>query len=142
MSMKYLIGFFAIALAAFMPSSSVTFQDARGSADPNSNSITLQWSTLTEDGVKDFVIQKASQLNGQYSNIGTVSAKGAGTTYQYVDAGIYKTTSSTLFKYQIVAQDISGNSIGSAQCLVEYTFSQSLSGVAQRTWGSIKAMFR
>ncbi|MCL4540452.1 MAG: hypothetical protein M1469_05610 [Bacteroidetes bacterium] len=140
--MKYLITSLAIALTAFMPTSSITFQDARASADPNSGAITLQWSTLVEDGVKDFIIQKASQVNGEYITLDRVAATGSGSIYQYVDRAIYKTTSSTLFQYQIVAEDMGGNAIGSTQCTVVYTFSQSLSGVARRTWGSIKAMFR
>ncbi len=140
--MKYLVAVLTIAIMAFSPTSSVTFQDARASADQSSGSISLQWTTSFEDGVRDFVIQKASQANGEYVTLDRVAAKGSGSTYEYVDRAIYKTTSSTLFKYQIVAEDSEGNDVGSAQCTVVYTFDQSLSGVARRTWGSIKAMFR
>ena len=138
--MKYVLIAFAALLMAFSPTSSVTFTDVRGT--PESDSIVLQWSTSQEDGLKDFVVEKASQLDNQFYAVGTVYPTGAGSIYQYTDRGIYKTTSSTIFRYRVRADGNDGSVSYSNAITVTYTYSANLSGVAKRTWGSIKAMFR
>ncbi len=132
----------AAVLVAFMPGSMVTFSNVRASQNSES-SILVQWSTSEEDGVKDFVVEKASQLDNNFDPINTVNATGAGSSYQYADNGIYKTTSSELFKYQIVAIGNDGSTIASSNvALVTFDIEPNFTGIAKRTWGSIKAMFR
>ncbi|MCL4510780.1 MAG: hypothetical protein M1470_06895 [Bacteroidetes bacterium] len=138
--MKYLLIAFAALLMAFTPTASVTFTDVRGT--PESDNILIQWWTSQEDGIKNFAVEKASQLDNQFYAIGTVSPTGAGSAYQFSDNGIYKTTSSTIFRYRVRADGIDGSISFSKEITVSYNFSSSLSGVAKRTWGSIKAMFR
>lgn len=103
----------------------------------------MQWLTSAEDGVKSFMVEKASQLDNNFYPIGSLNASGAGSSYQYVDNGIYKTTSSELFKYQVAAIGNDGSTIASSNvALVTFDLQSSFTGVAKRTWGSIKAMFR
>ncbi len=138
--MKYFLIALAIFLTAFTLTSTVTFSDVRGTSE--SDGILIQWSTSQESGVKDFAIEKASQLNNEFSQIGTVSATGAGSVYRFTDSQIYKTSSSSIFVYRVRADGNDGSFIYSDNIPVSYDFSSSLSGVAKRTWGSIKAMFR
>ncbi len=137
--MKYFLIAIALFLMALMPTSNVVFQDVRGSS--TADGILIQWSTSVENGIKDFAIEKASQINNQYFQIGTVTPTGAGSVYNFTDKQIYKTSSSSVFVYRIRA-DGNDNSVSySDPITVSYEFS-GLSGVAARTWGSIKAMFR
>ncbi len=139
--MRYFLIAFAAIVVAFSPPVTVTFSDfgAKSGAD----GITLQWTTTQENGVKDFAVEKASQINGEFLQVdGTINATGAGSTYQFVDKEIYKTTSSTYFIYRIRADGFDGSVAYSGQIVQSYDFSNNISGVAKRTWGSIKAMFR
>ncbi len=137
--MKYFLIVFAVLLMAFLPASSVTFSDVRGTSE--SNGILIEWSTTQESGIKDFAVEKASQLNDKFFQIGEVKPTGAGSIYQFTDNQIYKTSSSSVFVYRIRADGIDNSVTYSESITVTYEFS-GLSGVAQRTWGSIKAMFR
>ncbi len=137
--MKYLLIGFAFILTAFAAASTVTFSDVRATSE--SDGVLVQWTTSQEEGIKDFAIEKASQIGDGFFAIGTVSPAGAGNVYQFEDKAIYKTSSSSLFVYRIRA-DGTDNSVTYSKLIpVTYEFS-GLSGVARRTWGSIKAMFR
>ncbi len=137
--MKYLLTAAAIFLMALMPTSNVVFSDVRGSSV--SDGILIQWSTSVESGIKDFAVEKASQINNKFFQIGTVNPAGAGNVYQFTDKQIYKTSSSSVFVYRIRADGDDNSVTYSDPITVSYEFS-GLSGVAARTWGSIKAMFR
>ncbi|HUI29883.1 MAG TPA: hypothetical protein VLX91_06670 [Candidatus Acidoferrales bacterium] len=142
--MRYLLVALAALLAAFSPTSSVTFSDGYPRASSGTDGITITWVTSQENGIKDFAVEKASQLNSQqfYQLDGTIAAQGAGNTYQFTDKDLYKTTSSTIFAYRVRADGNDGSVSYSATITQPYDFSPGLSGVAKRTWGSIKAMFR
>lgn len=137
--MKYLLIALAALSMAFIPASIVTFSDVRGTSE--SDGILIQWSTTQESGVKDFAVEKASQLNDKFFQIGEVKPAGAGSVYQFTDKQIYKTSSESVFIYRIRADGVDNSVTYSKSITVTYEFS-GLSGVAQRTWGSIKAMFR
>ena len=137
--MKYILLASTILLMAFATASTVTFSDVRGTSE--SDGILLQWSTSQESGIKDFAIEKASQMNNKFFEIGEVTPTGAGSVYQYTDKQIYKTSSASVFVYRIRADGYDNSVTYSKSITVTYEFS-GLSGVAKRTWGSIKAMFR
>lgn len=137
--MRYFLLAFAVFLVAFAPTSTVTFSDVRGTSEQDG--ILVQWSTSQESGIKDFAVEKASQINNQFFEIGRVAPTGAGSIYQFTDKQIYKTTSSSVFVYRIRADGNDNSVVYSDPITVSYDFS-GLSGVARRTWGSIKAMFR
>ena len=135
----------AAALVAFSPNSSVQFSNSNNiRASQNSeSSVLVQWSTSVEDGVKYFSVEQASQQDNNFYPVGTVNAQGEGTSYQFVVSGIYKVESSQIFVYRVSAIDANGNVIArSNAAAVDFSFSSSISSVAGRTWGSIKAMFR
>ena len=138
----------AAALVAFIPNSSVQFGNngkISASQPQGSSYIVVKWSTQEEDGVKYFQVEKKSDVDNNFDPIwgATVNATGAGSSYQYMDNSVYKTASSELFQYRVSAVDYNGNIIASSDpAAVDFNFSSSLSGVAGRTWGSIKAMFR
>ncbi len=139
--MRYLFIALAALLVAFSSTSSVTFSDFRASS--GTDGITLSWTTSQENDIKDFAVEKASQLNGQFFQVdGTIAATGAGSTYQFTDKDLYKAASSAYFIYRIRADGYDGSTSYSSQITQPYEFSSGLSGVAKRTWGSIKAMFR
>ena len=138
--MKYFLIAFAIFLMAFTLTSTVMFSDVRGTSE--SDGILIQWSTSQENGIKDFAVEKASQINNKFFEIGTVTPTGGGSSYHYTDSQIYKTSSSSIFVYRVRADGNDGSTTYSDNISVPYDFSSSLSGVAKRTWGSIKAMFR
>lgn len=139
--MRYLVVALAALVVAFSPTSSVTFSDFRASS--GSDGITLRWTTSQEDGIKDFAVEKASQVNGQFFQIdGTIAPTGSGSTYQFIDKDLYKITSSAVYTYRVRADGSDGNTYYSNAITQPYDFSSGLSGVAKRTWGSIKAMFR
>jgi hypothetical protein len=141
--MKYYVSALAALLVAFSPTSSVVFSDQYPRASSGSAGITITWVTTQEIGIKDFAVEKASQLNGQFFQVdGTIAATGAGSTYQFVDNDLYKTTSTTIYTYRVRADGYDGNVSYSNTITQPYDFSSSISGVAKRTWGSIKAMFR
>jgi len=138
--MRYLFLALAALLVAFSTTASVTFSDFRASSE--ADGIHLRWTTSQEDGIKDFAVEKASQINGQFIQLdGTIAAEGAGSTYQFIDNSLYKSTSSTLYTYRVRADGYDGSASYSTAQSVSYSFT-GLSGVAKRTWGSIKAMFR
>jgi hypothetical protein len=141
--MKYSIIALAAILVAFSPMSSAIFSDGYPRATSGADGITITWVTSQESGIKDFAVEKASQLNGQFYQLdGTISAKGAGSTYDFVDNDLYKTTSSTIYTYRIRADGYDGSVSYSNSVSQPYDFSPNISGVVKRTWGSIKAMFR
>jgi len=138
--MRYLLIAIAGILTAFSTTSSVLFSDFRAST--SADGITLLWTTSQESGIRDFAVEKASQLNGQFYQIdGTIAAAGAGSTYQFTDKDLYKTASSTIYTYRIRADGNDGSTSYSNTISQPYD-PQGISGVAKRTWGSIKAMFR
>jgi hypothetical protein len=128
-------------LLSFMPNQTAVFSDLR--ASQNSSGIVIQWSMSQEDGIKYFSIEKASQVDNSFYQIGTVNATGPGSMYQYLDNSIYKTASSEIFKYQIVAVGNDGNTVATSKPIsVVFDYYSTFTGVVKRTWGSIKAMFR
>jgi hypothetical protein len=141
--MRYLLIALAAFLAAFSPTSSVIFSDGYPRASSGTDEITITWVTSQENGIKDFAVEKSSQVNGQFYQLdGAIAATGAGSTYQFVDKDLYKVESSTLFTYRVRADGYDGSTSYSSTITQPYDFSSGLSGVAKRTWGSIKAMFR
>jgi len=139
--MRYLFLALAAFAMAFSATSSVTFSDFRASS--GSDGIILRWTTSQENDIKDFAVEKASQVNGQFYQLdGTITATGAGSIYQFVDKELYKTTSSAIYTYRVRADGNDGSTYYSSTISQPYDFSSGLSGVAKRTWGSIKAMFR
>jgi hypothetical protein len=106
-------------------------------AEPGTNSVSITWTTNSEDNISKFAIMRSVD-DASFSEIGTMTAKGPGSTYTYVDENVIFKTSQTFF-YKIEARN-SGNGVVdiTPQSLI---VNPNISGI-YRTWGAIKAMFR
>ena len=106
-------------------------------AEPGTNSVSITWTTSTEDNISKFAILRSISYDANYSEISTVPASGPGSTYTYVDENVIFKTSQT-FYYKIEARGSSDNSVDITEVLI---VNPNISGI-YRTWGAIKAMFR
>ncbi|MDX1906368.1 MAG: hypothetical protein SF053_04980 [Bacteroidia bacterium] len=95
--------------------------------------ILLQWELPAEPGIVEFRIFRKYNDELTLTHVATIPANGT-LRYSYLDDGIFKTTSRVLhYELQVVTQT------------QVFTFVRSLSHnptSIQRTWGSIKSMFR
>jgi len=104
-------------------------------AKAESNSVRLEWKTINEFGVSGFSVLRS--IDGKrFYKICDVDPVSAGHTYQYVDNDLFKDNNRT-FYYRIEINMSGGRKVYSRTEEVTMSFS----GV-ERTWGSIKAMFR
>lgn len=96
----------------------------------------LNWELSAETGVQRFEIWRHSAADPTLQKIATVQPTGA-LRYSLLDQNLYKTNEATLgaFTYKLTCATTSGDYNYS------YTLSQTPSAV-QRSWGSIKSMFR
>ena len=96
----------------------------------------LNWELTSETGVQRFEVWRHSAAEPTLQRIATVQPTGA-LRYSLLDQNLYKTADATIgaFTYKLTCVTTSGDfSYG-------LTLSQSPSAV-QRSWGSIKSMFR
>ncbi len=117
----------ALALAGPVTSFNGTFEgiDAR-----------LNWEVSAETGVQRFELWRHSAADPALQKIATVQPTGA-LRYSLLDQNLYKTNDATIgaFTYKLTCVTTSGDfNYG-------FTLSQTPSAV-QRSWGSIKSMFR
>ena len=105
-------------------------------ATPTTNKVTLTWLTMSEPKVSKFMIYRSSD-DKTFNEIGSVSAKGAGVQYKYVDENVIFKGSETFF-YKVSAVDSRDFIIEETESLI---VNPNISGIF-RTWGAIKAMFR
>lgn len=95
--------------------------------------ILLQWELQDEANVTEYRIFRKFQDEPTFTFVGAVPSNG-GRSYQYLDDDIFKTTSRVI-QYEL--QVVKDNQI--------FRFTTSLSHnptSIQRTWGSIKSMFK
>ena len=96
----------------------------------------LNWELSSETGVQRFELWRYSAADPTLQKIATVPPTGA-LRYSLLDQNLYKTNDATLgaFTYKLTCVTTSGDfNYG-------FTLSQTPSAV-QRSWGSIKSMFR
>jgi hypothetical protein len=108
------------------------------SAKDNGGQVLLEWQTSAEVDLKEFTIYRAP-LNGTFTAIVTIPAKGTASYYSYTDENTYKESASgTVFTYKLMMTDNNGNWAWNGDGV---RVSPRVSDI-KRTWGSIKAMFR
>ena len=101
-----------------------------------SDNIKLEWQTSEEINLQKFVIERKTPQSS-FAEIATVLPKGSNSYYTYTDVNTYKVTDVVyIYRLKIVENN---NQVSYS---AEVTISHSISNVAKRTWGSIKAMFR
>ena len=96
----------------------------------------LNWEVSSESGLRNFELWRHSATDPNYQKLVTVQPNGSG-RYTFLDQNLYKNNDASLgtFTYKLVASTTSGDYNYS------FTLSQTPSAV-QRSWGSIKSMFR
>ena len=105
------------------------------SATAENNAVRLEWRTINESGVTGFCVLRS--IDGRhFYKICNIDPVRAGHTYHYVDNDLFKENNRT-FYYRLEICMSGGRKVYSQTKEVTLSFS----GV-QRTWGSIKAMFR
>ena len=97
--------------------------------------VRLEWKTGEEVNLQNFKIERKTPQSS-FVEISTIEPKGSNSYYTYLDQSAYK-SNDMIFVYRLKIVDSNGQSSYSN----EVTVSHSVSGV-NRTWGSIKAMFR
>jgi hypothetical protein len=106
------------------------------------NNITVQWATDDESGVKEFSIERRAGTSGDFIEIGTLTPKGNGSFYEFIDQSAFKAGSTPdiaadLYQYRLRIINTDNTFSYSSVISVSHTVSS-----VKRTWGSLKAMFR
>jgi flagellar basal body L-ring protein FlgH len=105
-------------------------------ARSESDNVRLEWQTSEETNLQKFVIERKTPQSS-FTEIASVSPKGNNSNYIFTDQNAYK-TNDMVFVYRLKIVDNNDQVTYSA----DVTVTHSISSVAKRTWGSIKAMFR
>ncbi len=105
-------------------------------ARSDGSNVTIQWGSMDESSVKEFVIERRSGTAGEFISIAVIAKQGSNSFYEFVDKSAFKSTGS-VYQYRIKIISSSGGTEFSNVI----TISHNVSGV-KRTWGSLKAMFR
>ena len=104
------------------------------------NSVRVEWEVLNETGLTDFELYRKGSTDPAFTRLTVVNPTGQ-RHYQYTDANLYRGNASTAgtnggpYTYRLLVKTSAGDQW--------YTtiLSQTPSAV-QRSWGSIKSMFR
>jgi len=125
----------ALILALVLPSLATAQIISDFNAVGGSQGVFLQWTTARESGVVEFRLQRS--FDGvQFHSIHTNKAVGAAHTYYYTDNNLFKGPQQTFYYRIEIALPDDQVSYSNTEVV-----SLNFSGI-QRTWGSIKAMFR
>jgi hypothetical protein len=104
------------------------------------NTVVLEWTTIEESNIKQFNIERTSEINSaNWISIGSLEAKGESSTqqlYSFRDSNIFKTNQAN-FYYRLGIMD-NNNIITFHDVIISISAN---SGI-KHTWGSLKAMFR
>jgi hypothetical protein len=96
----------------------------------------LMWSSGIEDNFQMFVVERSADGRAYFA-VGQVSAKGSYSQYDFSDTSPLDADMQRVFYYRLKMVDRDGTYRYSEVREVSLSFS-----AVQRTWGSIKAMFR
>lgn len=105
-------------------------------ARSESDNVRLEWQTSEETNLQKFVIERKTPQSS-FTEVASVPPKGNNSNYIFTDQNAYK-TNDMVFVYRLKIIDNNNQVTYSA----DVTVTHSISSVAKRTWGSIKAMFR
>ncbi|MDP5169753.1 MAG: hypothetical protein NWR72_05880 [Bacteroidia bacterium] len=101
---------------------------------PDGSDVVLEWDIQSETNVKEYRIFRRLNNEPLQAHLATISPNGLG-KYQYLDDDMFKTESEVIhYELQVVMVN---NEVHQFQA----TLSHNPTSV-QRTWGSIKSMFR
>ncbi|MBU0472626.1 MAG: hypothetical protein KKF62_00545 [Bacteroidetes bacterium] len=100
----------------------------------DADNVVLSWHTTLENNLKETSIER-KVVNGVYTSIAVIAAKGDNSSYTYVDENAFKIEDG-VYKYQLKFIDNDGTISFSSEQTVTH-----LTSVTKKTWGSIKALF-
>lgn len=102
-------------------------------ASPDGSDVIVAWEVPTESGITDFRLSRKMNDETQYAILSNVGPTGA-LTYTYQDYTVFKDEAKTIsYKLQVYQN---------GAVFTYYTDITHNPTSVQRTWGSIKAMFR
>lgn len=104
-------------------------------ATPETNRVTISWTTKAETNVKLFKIMRSND-DRTFIEIESVNAKGPGTHYIVVDENVMFKSSALFYKIKVL--DNSNNILEETSSKIVHPNTTGMF----RTWGAIKAMFR
>ena len=133
---KYLFYLTLIFISLSTQSFSNFIKDGSLQGRSDGNNVIISWQSENETNLKNYVIERSVNGNGQFFPIASINLKGNNSFYQFIDESAFKTTAS-LYQYRIKIVEQNNNFTYSAVVTVTHN----VSGV-KRTWGSLKAMFR
>lgn len=99
----------------------------------NGSDIKIDWTIDNESGVSEYRIYRKTGGNSEQKYVGTIYANGSG-KYTYYDKDVFKTEATTI-TYEL--RVIKNGSPSFFYASLTYTTTS-----VQRTWGSIKGMFK
>ncbi len=129
----FILFLFTIIVIPVVASATLVLFNAHSEGD----NIVLTWQTASEDGIRDFVVQRRT-VDGAFFDIDVIKARGDNSFYTYTDEDVFA-KENNLFVYRLKMIDFNPNVPPTYSD--EVTVSHNVSSV-KRTWGSIKALFR
>lgn len=106
-------------------------------AIPQGNDIQIQWKSGNETGIVKYDIERKSDEVTDFRKVGSLTARGTGSTYTYIDDGaFFKPQAGKKFTYRIKGAGLSVEQYSSFATVVHEVSS------VRRSWGMIKELFR
>ncbi|MBX3044930.1 MAG: hypothetical protein KIT33_09735 [Candidatus Kapabacteria bacterium] len=117
------------------------------SAESNGDSVTIRWTSTSEDGVRRFELERSTTSNNSFKRITHQLAKGTPSTYSYVDTEAFMKQDTyegnddlmtqKTYNYRLKIVYANNTFSYSDVALIKHQPSS-----IRRTWGMIKEMFR
>jgi hypothetical protein len=101
----------------------------------NTDRVILSWHTSSEENLRETAIERKI-VNGTFTIIGSLPAKGDNSSYTFVDENAFKVEDG-VYVYRLKFVNNDGTSSYSNEKAITH-----LTSITKKTWGSIKALFR
>jgi hypothetical protein len=135
MSRRFFLCLLSLFLGAATAAWALTLTMFQASLD--GSSVRVEWEVLNEAGLHGFDLYRKSGTDPNFTLVSNVAPTGQ-RRYQYVDANLYRGTNGTNsgpYTYRLLMRSSSGD-------LSFHTVLNQTPNTVQRSWGSIKSMFR
>jgi hypothetical protein len=134
---RFSVTFFVILAVTGLALAGV-IRDGSFTGTSDGNNITIRWVSEDESGVLVYKLErKAGTAGSEFFHLADVPVQGNNANYAFVDNSAFRATQS-VYQYRLKI----ANRDGSSMYYGPITVTHLVSSVGQRTWGSIKAMFR
>lgn len=114
-------------------------------ADSNTESVTVKWTSISENNIKSYIVERSVNNNQTFRNISTIQAKGYASDYIYKDQNVYKHSSKELpelqnqneyyYRLKIVTNDNKTTYTEQVRIIPK-------TSTVKKTWGMLKEMMR